>query len=95
MKFNVFGLVVPVIKEKGLSERGFAGYYDPMKKQIKIDPNQKGLELTHTVLHELGHTLFDRCGILQSKIPPELVEVIVENYATMLVENFRVTPKIK
>ncbi len=95
MKFNVFGLIVPVIKEKGLFDRGFVGYYDPVKKQIKVDSNQKGIELTHTVIHELGHTLFDRCGILQSKIQPELVEVIVENFATMMVENFRVTPKSK
>jgi len=90
---SIFGLRVKLkIAELGL---GIAAQYEPAKKIITISPiHETDNELLHSLLHEAGHALFYRVSINQA-VTYETHEFIVNNYATMLLENFDVKPKIK
>ena len=74
---------------------GIAAQYEPKKKTISISPiHDTDDELLHSLLHECGHALFYRVSINQA-VSYETHEFIVNNYATMLLENFDVKLKIK
>lgn len=76
-------------------EGGIAGTYQPYKEVISLNElHDTQEEMMHTLLHELGHAMFYRVSINQS-ISREVHEYIVNNYATMLLENFDITPKKK
>lgn len=68
-----------------------AGYYRHASLEIVINKNQSKDDKTHTLLHELGHALFIRCGLMQANISSEIEEIIVENFATMITEQFKLT----
>lgn len=92
-KFNIFGMAVKLIIR--LMPESIAGTYDHRAKTITINELQEtDEELLHTVLHECGHALFYRVSINQG-VSFEVHEFIVNNYATMLLENFDIKPKIK
>lgn len=55
---------------------------------IKIEKSLSPAEKRQTFFHELGHALFARIGIGQTEIHPDLIEIIVENYGTLLEETF-------
>ncbi len=93
MKLKVFGLMVPVIIEDGLAEKGFAGYYDPNTKEIHIDSGLTGYAFEHTRLHELIHSVADRTGILQTGVSLEVMELICENVSTAILENYNIKLK--
>lgn len=91
--FNIFGLKVK-LKIGGLPS-GVAGQYEPSKHTITINEHHEtNEELLHTVLHEAGHVLFYRVSINQG-VSYEVHEFIVNNYATMLLENFDIKPKVR
>lgn len=91
--FNIFGLKVK-LKIGGLPSN-VAGQYEPQKNLITLNEfHETDKELLHTALHEVGHVLFYRVSINQG-VSYEVHEFIVNNYATMLLENFEVKPKIK
>lgn len=90
---NIFGVKIRLI----VCDLGFglAAQYEPAKKLITISPNQEtDYEFIHSVLHECGHALFYRVSINQA-VSYETHEFIVNNYATMLLENFDVKLKVK
>ena len=90
---NIFGAKIKLI----VCDLGFgiAGQYEPAKKVITISPNHEtDNEFIHSVLHECGHALFYRVSINQA-VSYETHEFIVNNYATMLLENFDVKLKVK
>ncbi len=92
---NIFGLKVKIVIQ-ALSN-GVAGMYEhgPRKKTIYLhSEHETNEELMHTLLHECGHCLFYRVSINQG-VSFEVHEFIVNNYATMLQENFWVIPKDK
>lgn len=86
MIFEVFGVRVPVIKAD-LSDENLAGKYDPKTKTIFVEARQNTESFVHSVLHELGHAMLHRTGMNQS-LPGEIEELIVENFATLLIENY-------
>lgn len=43
----------------------------------------------HTLIHEMGHAMIYRTSIQQTQIHAEVEEIIVNNYATMMMEVFR------
>lgn len=89
---SVFGSLVKVEVIDGLHAEGIAGAYNGTLKKIYISIEQQKEDATHTLLHELGHAIIDRTGIRQS-LSSELEEVIVENFATGILENFTITLK--
>lgn len=91
--WKVFGLKV---KTKIASfESNIAGQYEPGKHTMTLnEAHETDQELLHTILHELGHAMFYRVSINQA-VSYETHEYIVNNYATMLLENFEIKPKLK
>lgn len=74
---------------------GVAAQYDIDKKIITLSPiHETDDGLLHSLLHEAGHSLFYRVSINQA-VSFETHEFIVNNYATMLLENFDIKPKLK
>jgi len=91
--FVVFGQLVPIEYEDGLARNeGSAGEYCDKEKFIKIDSELEGDDLSLTQIHEGGHAVCDRIGLSQG-ISKELEEVIVDSFATFIVENFKLTPR--
>lgn len=85
---DVFGQLTPVEYVKDYAEdEGHAGDYDTKLKIITIDKNLDSSERLSTLLHEMGHALFDRIGLTQG-VSKEYEETVVESYAKMIVENF-------
>ena len=60
---------------------------------IEIDDSLEGDELLQTDLHEFFHAVNERLGFIQTSISEDLWEIIVDNYARALVENYEIKPK--
>lgn len=89
----IFGLKVKV--KLAPIQGNIAGTYQPYKEVITLnDQHENDKELMHTLLHEAGHAMFYRVSINQA-VSFETHEYIVNNYATMLLENFDIVPKKK
>ena len=84
MYLNVFGKKIHVVV-KDLTDYQLDGYFDPNDYSIAIDP--KADDPLQSLCHELFHSVWFRTGIIQTKIPMEVQEIIIENIATALVEN--------
>ena len=80
---TIFGLK---FKVKVAKLNGYLGLCDRLTSTIYVEANQSDKDKLHTLLHEMGHAVFGRVGLVQG-ISPELEEVIVENIATAIVEN--------
>ena len=87
MKLNIFGLQVKV-QFKNISNSGFVGWYDDATQEIVISNGLKGFYKKQTFMHEFFHAVWFRSGINQSKIPHEVQEIIVEQFATAFCENY-------
>lgn len=91
---NIFGLKVKLVISLKMSSN-IAGLYEPDKQIISLNSiHDSDMELLHTLLHECGHAMFYRVSIQQA-VSWEVHEFIVNNYSTMLLENFDIKPKIK
>lgn len=90
--FDVFGQKTAV-KFIEMPDK-YAAQYDIVLKEIAVNKNHTEDDVMHSILHELGHALFFRVSINQS-VSYEVHEFIVNNYATMLRENFDIKPKVK
>lgn len=91
---NVLGKRVPLKKVKGLTrDTGMLAYYDTELKLIAYDHDLAADKIMPTLIHEMVHAMFDRSGLSQAKLPLELEEVIAEVFQTVLLENFKVTPR--
>ena len=87
---KIFGKKIKIIKQKSLlKEQNIFGYYDPEKFCIYIDEELNEKNYKSTLLHEMGHALFHRAGLSQSKLTSDLEEIIVEQFAVMISENFK------
>lgn len=98
MTLNIFGKQVRVLKKKNLGEDAgtdhvLAGYYDPTNSVIAIDESLVGDEYYHTLVHEIVHAVLHRTGVIQSRLSMDVHEIICENIATALTENFKLTKK--
>jgi Zn-dependent peptidase ImmA (M78 family) len=91
-KVNVLGRVVPIYR-LDLGESPFHAYYDLDNKTITMDSSLKGELFMHVLLHEIGHAIFCRGGLQQTQISHDLQELIVEQFATVIAENFTLKPK--
>jgi Zn-dependent peptidase ImmA (M78 family) len=90
MKLNIFGQEVLVIFKQDFSKQtGWAGLYCHDTKTITVDKELKGEELAQTLLHEFFHAVFFRVGLMQAKVSKDAHEMIVENFATSFIENYK------
>ena len=93
-KFNlkIFG---EIFKVKVLKmEEGLAGLCSSRTKEIFIsNNNQTKSEALHTLIHEVGHAVCSRTGVRQANFPADLEEILVENIATAITENFNLSLK--
>lgn len=95
-KVNVFGLSVPIIQKKGLvASTGCMAYFDPVSKTIVMDASLSKEEYLSTLIHEVIHAVFHRAGLSQAKISASVQEIICEQIATTIFENFSLGPKRK
>lgn len=83
MKINIFGLEIEVFLAE--LDGTVAGLYYPQDKKVLIESRQPEKDIWTTFIHELGHVLLLRTGIGQS-VSGDVMEIIVENYSTMLDE---------
>lgn len=87
---KIFGKDYPVIK-KALKAQNLEGYFTG--DVLEIEETLTGAEETQTELHEFFHAVNERLGFVQTSISEDLWELIVENYARALVENYEIKPK--
>lgn len=90
----IFGKKIRVKRIKDLAKNhGLAGYFDPHKNIIAIDSELKGNAYMQTMLHECIHATLDRVGVTQTRVSHDAHEMIAENIATAIVENFNLKKK--
>lgn len=88
----IFGLKVKLKVDKKIPPH-IAGQYEYTKALISMNSQHESeKEFMHTLIHECGHALFYRVSINQA-ISFEVHEYIVNNMATMLLENFDIKLK--
>lgn len=92
--FLVFGIKVKVYY-KNLRDQGYAGLYYYDSRHIELDKTLTKKEESVTSLHELFHATSDRLGLRNTGLRQEIEEVIVDNFAKVVEENFILVPKYK
>lgn len=96
MELSVLGLNVKVLKKNNLINKyGIAGSYNFKSKDINIDNSLKADNFNQCLIHELIHATFDRIGIINTNLDANLEEIICDNIATVIVENFKLKIKKK
>jgi hypothetical protein len=88
MKLTVFGHTYQVKIQK-IDDAAFVDYDS---KTITINPDE---DFISCLLHEGFHAVLRRTGIHQAQLSDDLEEIIVENFAIFLVENFKIQLKSK
>lgn len=89
MKFKVFGLNVPVYKQKDLTKNtNWCGYFDPDKKRVIIDYDLSGDEYEITLIHEFIEAVWFR-NSFELAVNNETKEIIIDQISKALVENFK------
>ena len=84
----IFGSKWTISANQEISDHGFAGLCHKGKQTIEISSSHKDKNSTlHTLVHEMMHAMCTRVGIDQA-ISNEMEEMLSENVATMMVENF-------
>ena len=91
---KVFGAHIPIKLRKDLMEsEGALGIFDRVECRIEVDARLKGDALKQTLVHELVHAIFARAGLAQTDISSDVEEIICEQVAIVINENFRLTQK--
>lgn len=89
---NVMGEIY-TIENQCLKSQHLDGYCNTLEKKIVIDKSLKGTARMQTEIHELGHAIFCRTALVQTDISLNLQEIICDTFATVMTENYRLTPK--
>ena len=74
-----------------MRDDGACGEYNPHLSIITIDSELVGKQYMHTLIHEIVHSITCRTGIEQAVRESGVLEIISENVATAIVENFKLT----
>lgn len=90
MKINVFGMEIKIEKKDDLMvNEGCRGILYPSQCQMFLDKSLPPADELHTIIHEMVHAVIFRTGIDQTKISEDLEEILCENVATAVVENWK------
>jgi hypothetical protein len=93
MRLNVYGKQYRVLKSKTDDKTDAEVDFDAQLITVKED--QVGDTYMHSVIHELIHCIFNRISLNQTAVKDDLEEIICDNIATVMIENFVITPKMK
>jgi len=88
----IFGIKYK-IKYVNLLSDNYLGWFKPIEQEILIEHTLKGDKRMKTLIHEIGHGVFHTTGLNQTSIGYDLQEIIVENIAQAIVQNFDIKPK--
>lgn len=92
----IFGTKYKIVYED-LSSKDALGLCDTSKKTIficsKSKCHRRNKEVLHTLLHEIGHALIEETSLGQTGLTPEVEEIIVNSYATILTQLFNIKLK--
>jgi len=89
---DVLGTKITIKKIEGLTAvSGHDGEYHPDENLIIMDNKLKGNKALHTLIHELGHAIFGCGGLYTAHISPDAEEIICEQFANVLIKNFKIT----
>jgi hypothetical protein len=88
MKRDIFGMKVPYYKAD-LSKYDLAGFFDPKEQCIVIDESLSGRDLETTILHEEFEAVFSRVAGHQIEITKDAKEIMIETFATFVIENYK------
>jgi len=100
-RVKVFGQTVRVfetsdkVEKHGFDPEHVNGVFDPEHNIIVLKSNLKHREKFRIFLHEVGHALLSRLGMHNTTLGHNLEELIVDSYATLLVEAFEIELKHK
>lgn len=88
---NVFGKKCPIkVCKMDENYRGLF-YYDEFRIEInETCPDDKYDEV---LLHELFHAVFNRSSLIQCNITGEAQEIVVDQFAKFILENFKISKK--
>jgi Zn-dependent peptidase ImmA (M78 family) len=91
----VFGKKIKVFYKNGKlnDEDSLAGFFDPVNWVIYVDARLSKEEQRLVELHELVHCVFYRLGYRNTNINENLEELICENVASVIVENYNLSKK--
>jgi hypothetical protein len=87
---NIFGKGFPIVREDIIGSHNSLGLFD--NEKIILDISLDGDELIQTELHELIHAVAERTGLTRTSINGDLWEVLCENIARAIVENYKLGP---
>lgn len=91
--FSVFGKEVRHFEIEPEIDGDFSGAYYPSKEEIHVDKNLSEEDKTHTEVHELFHATVNRAGLINTSITPDVWEVIVDQFSTVLNDNYKLIRK--
>ncbi len=96
MILNIFGIKVPVYRAK-LSNPNHAALYCPQNNTIVISQDLKKEDVPCALIHEIVHSVMQRTGFNQTSISHDIQEMLCENIAIAISENFKLSfsPKKK
>ena len=81
------------VKFRDMTEENVCGHYVYAENLIEIN-NKMNLETQQiTLIHELIHATFFRAGILNAKVSHDIEEVICDQVAKVITENFKLIKK--
>jgi len=66
------------------------GLFDANSMRIELEKKTSMKNKEHTLIHELGHAMFYRMSLGQTRIDPQIEEIIVNSNATMIQELFNI-----
>lgn len=92
MTLDILGMKVKV-KYSDLNKENLCGKYVYDEKTIYVNSTLNRETQHVTLIHEFLHAVFDRAGLTQAKITSDAQEIICDQFAKALTENFKVIKK--
>lgn len=89
---HVFGRKIK-IRYADLTQQGLCGCYMHQESIIYINNKLSKADQLSTLIHELGHCMVATLGLSQAQLSMDLEEILVENFANLMTDIFKITPK--
>lgn len=86
MKLKIFGSNTRVVFKKIPDEIGAVAQFVPLDDLIILDPRSE--TTFKDFCHEIFHVFWNRTGLHQTNIEPNIEEIMCENFSTFITENF-------